>query len=60
MKLKEKIKYKIVQNLYGKNFNKKANKLIDSVDEIDDFIGGVLDKNTSKENKYKYKKRRRI
>jgi len=60
MKLKEKIRYRILQNLYGKKFNKKANKFIDSVDEIDDFIGEVLDKNTSKDNKYKVKRRRRI
>lgn len=58
MKFMEKLKYKIVQNLYGKNINKRANEFLNSVGEMDEFIGSVLMDNASSKNKGK--KRRRI
>ena len=59
MKFIEKLKYKMIQNLYGKNINKRANEFINVVDEIDEFIGSVLTDKSSSKNKYRGKKRRR-
>lgn len=60
MKIREKLKYKMIQKLYGKNINKRANKFINSVDEIDEFIGVILTEKLSSKNKSRVKKRKRL